>query len=45
MFLVSQGNAEALSRWGGKYSICLLLTFLDIFPPNIMKIWQCFREL
>jgi len=45
MFLVSQGSAEALIRWGGKYSIFWLLTFSVIFLPNIMKIRQCFLEL
>jgi len=32
VFLVSQGSAEALIRWGGKYSIFWLLASLVIFP-------------
>jgi len=42
---VSQGSAEALIRWCGKYSIFWFLTFSEIFLPNIMKIRQCFLEL
>jgi len=45
MFSVLQGSAEALIRWGGKYSIFWLLTFPLIFLPNIIKIRQCFRKL
>jgi len=45
MFLVLQGSAEALIRWGGKYSIFWLLAFSVIVLPNIMKIRQYFREL
>jgi len=45
VFSVSQGSAEALTRWDGKYSIFWLLAFSVIFLPNIMKIWQCFRVL
>jgi len=45
MFAVLQGSAEALIRWGRKYSIFWLLAFLVIFLPNIMKTRQCFREL
>jgi len=45
MFSVSQGSAEALIRWGGKYSIFWLHAFLVIFLPNMMKIRQCFHEL
>jgi len=45
VFSVSQGSAEALIRWGGKYSIFWLLAFLVIVLQNIMKIRQCFREI
>jgi len=44
VFSVSQGSAEALVRWGGKYSILWLCAFLVIFLPNIMNIRKCFRE-
>jgi len=45
VFSVLQGSAEALIRWGGKYSIFWLLAFSVIFLQNIMKIRQCFRQL